>query len=261
MLPVGEAQHRQVRARQVQVVGVLAHDLGTSVVGRREGLEEVVIAVEVVVVHLGDVVGLDPREHEVVAAPQGSAGLGGDPVDLQAQLAGPGPAGGWGGETVGEDDRGHRHLLLTGQGPKDVVDLLGPDGGHQRCDGGAGPDPLPHADGSQHGLHAVAVGVPAPDLTLCQVGHVVPEGRVGHERAHGVPCLGAVGDLGQGACGQQAVDGRRRGAHHGSTTGQDLDDAARQHGGAVHHGADVEEDGVGAVGAEHLAVGEAASHV
>ena len=68
VLPVGEAQHRQVRARQVQVVGVLAHDLGTGVVGRSEGLEEIVIAVEVVIVHLGDVVGLDSREHEVVAA-------------------------------------------------------------------------------------------------------------------------------------------------------------------------------------------------
>ena len=91
--------------------------------------------------------------------------------------------------------------------------------------------------------------------------HVRPEGRVGHERAHGVPGLSAVGDLGQGACGQQAVGGRRRGAHHGSAAGQDLNDAARKHGGAVHHGADVEEDGVGAVGAEHLGVGEAAAHV
>jgi len=38
--------------------------------------------------------------------------------------------------------------------------------------------------------------------------HVLPEGRVGHERSHGVTGLGAVGDLGQGACGQQAVGGR-----------------------------------------------------
>ena len=87
------------------------------------------------------------------------------------------------------------------------------------------------------------------DLTLCQVGHVVPEGRVGHERAHGVPGLSTVRDLGQGSGGQEAVGGRRRGAHHRSAAGQDLDDAARKHGRAVHHGADVEEDAVGAINA------------
>ena len=38
--PVGEAQHQQIRASQVQVVGALADDLGAGVLGYGEGLDE-----------------------------------------------------------------------------------------------------------------------------------------------------------------------------------------------------------------------------
>ncbi|ERH25428.1 hypothetical protein HMPREF1979_00494 [Actinomyces johnsonii F0542] len=40
MSPVGEAQHQQIRASQVQVVGALADDLGAGVLGYGEGLDE-----------------------------------------------------------------------------------------------------------------------------------------------------------------------------------------------------------------------------
>ena len=93
---------------------------------------------------------------------------------------------------MGEDDWCHRHLLLTGQGLQHVVNLLRPNGGHQRCDGGPASGPLPQSDSAQNGVHTVAVGVVGPDLALRQVGHVLPEERVGHESAHGEPSPHAV---------------------------------------------------------------------
>ena len=261
VLPVGEAKDGEVLCGEVHIVGVLADDLGAGVVGGGEGLEEVVVAVEVVVVHLGDVVGIDVVEHEVVVGTEGGGGGRLDPVDAQAEFPGARGERRGGREAVGEDDGLLGHLLLRGEGGQDVRDLPGPDRGDERGDGGLSTGPLPHADGGQDGVHPVAVGVAAPDLALGEVGHAVAQGGVGDQGALDVPCLVAVLDDGQSAGGQECSCGGAGCGDHRGAAGGDLQDASGEHGGAGDDGIDIEEGLVPAVGAEHLGVVEGAAHV
>ena len=261
VLPVGEAQDGEVLCGEVHVVGVLADDLGVGVVGGGECLEEGVVAVEVVVVHLGNVVGIDVVEHEIVIVAERGGGRRLDPVNAQTEVSGVCGERRVGGETVGDDDGLLGNLLLRGEGGQNVREPLGANRGDEGGDGELSTRPLLHANSGQNGVHPVAVGVMTPDLALGEVCHAVAQCGARDQGALGLLGLLPALDDGKGPRGEKRVRGGTGRGDHRRSAGGDLQDPTGEHGRAGDDRVDVEEGFVPAVGAEHLEVAERAAHV
>ena len=171
---------------KVHVVCLLPHNVGTRVRHRMKLVAQVVRPVVVVVVHLGEDLAAGRSDASVQALPQRDL-----PRRFQEHhVPEPGPVGEFrqllGGEpeTVGEQHQFQFHAVLSGQGPEDTVQVLGPDSWQQHRQGRPPDAGAAAREGVlQDGVRPVGVGVARPDGALGQVHGAVVQLRAGDQRA------------------------------------------------------------------------------